>query len=212
MKETSNVLFSQPHGHLSGKHMSENNIADFVKRIRAGDEQAAAELVQRYEPIVRREIRLRLTDPGLCRALDSMDICQSVMASFFVQAACGRYELDEPGQLIKLLVGMARNKLASAARRQRAKRRDSRRVVPTAIDEMDPPGGDATPSQIVAGKEMLREVQQRLSEEERDLAQRRAMGQPWEEIAAELGGTPNGRRVQLARALDRVSAQLGLDL
>jgi RNA polymerase sigma-70 factor (ECF subfamily) len=59
---------------------------------------------------------------------------------------------------------------------------------------------------------MLREVQQRLSEEERDLAQRRAQGQPWEEIAAELGGTPNGRRVQLARALDRVSEQLGLDL
>jgi RNA polymerase sigma-70 factor (ECF subfamily) len=192
--------------------MSENNIADFVKRIRAGDEKAASELVQRYEPIVRREIRLRLTDPGLCRAFDSMDICQSVMASFFVHAACGRYELDEPGQLIKLLIGMARNKLASAARRQRAKRRDSRRVAAKAVDEFDPPGGIATPSQIVAGEELLREAQQRLSQEERDLADRRAQGRSWEEIAAELGGTPNGRRVQLGRALDRISQQLGLDL
>jgi RNA polymerase sigma factor (sigma-70 family) len=192
--------------------MSEQNIADFVRRIRAGDEQAAADLVRQYEPLVRREIRLRLTDPGLCRVLDSMDICQSVMSSFFVQAACGRYELDEPGQLIKLLIGMARNKLASAARRQRAKRRDTRRLVPTEINEMDPPGECATPSQIVAGKELLQEVQQRLSEEERDLALRRAQGQPWEAIAAELGGTPDGRRVQLSRALDRVAKQLGLDL
>jgi RNA polymerase sigma factor (sigma-70 family) len=191
--------------------MSKQNLADFVRRIRAGDEQAAADLVRQCEPLVRREIRLRLTDPRLCRALDSMDICQSVMASFFVQAACGRYELDEPGQLIKLLVGMARNKLASATRKQRAQRRDTRRVVPTAVDEVDPAGGVATPSRIVAGKELLREVQQRLSEEERELAQRRAQGQRWEEIAAELGGTPDGRRVQFARALDRVTQQLGLD-
>src|SRR5262245_43654798 len=112
--------------------MSEHDLADFVRRIRAGDEQAAADLVRQYEPLVRREVRLRLTDPGLSRALDSMDICQSVMASFFVQAACGRYDLDEPGQLLKLLVTMARNKLASAARKQRAQRRDARRVVPAA--------------------------------------------------------------------------------
>jgi RNA polymerase sigma-70 factor (ECF subfamily) len=191
--------------------MAEDKLVDFVRRIRAGDEQAAADLVRQYEPIVRREIRLRLTDPRLCRALDSMDICQSVMASFFVKAACGRYELDEPGQLIKLLVGMARNKLAFAARRQRAQRRDARRVVPTAVDEMDTPGGVATPSRIVAGKDLLRAVQQRLSEEEWELAQRRAQGQKWEAIAADLGGTPEGRRKQLARALDRAAEQLGLE-
>jgi RNA polymerase sigma factor (sigma-70 family) len=192
--------------------MAESNIAEFVKRIRAGDEQAAAELIQRYEPLVRREIRLRMSDPRINRVLDSMDICQSVMASFFVQAACGRYELEEPGQLIKLLVGMARNKLASAARKHRAKRRDGRRLVPDAVDEMDPPGGMATPSQIASGKELLHEVQRRLSEEERELAHWRAQGRPWDEIAAEMGGTPDGRRVQLARALDRVSLELGLDL
>src|SRR5262245_57647224 len=158
--------------------MSEaHHLADFVRRIRAGDEEAAADLVRLYEPIVRREIRVRLTDSGLCRALDSMDICQSVMASFFVQAACGRYDLDEPGQLVKLLIGMARNKLAFAARRERAQRRDVRRVVATAADEVDPAGRAATPSRIVAGQELLREVRQRLSDEERQLAERRAQGQ-----------------------------------
>jgi RNA polymerase sigma-70 factor (ECF subfamily) len=187
------------------------NLADFVRRIRSGDEQAAAELVRQYEPVVRREIRVRLTDPGLCRALDSMDICQSVMASFFVQAACGRYDIDEPGQLVKLLIGMARNKLAFAARRERAQRRDARRVVATGVDEVDPAGRAATPSRIVAGKELLREVRERLSDEERQLADRRSQGQGWAEVAAAMGGTPDGRRVQLARALDRVAEQLGLD-
>ena len=70
----------------------------------------------------------------------------------------------------------------------------------------------ATPSQIASGKELLHEVQRRLSEEERELAHRRAQGQTWDEIAAEMGGTPDGRRVQLARALDRVSQELGLEL
>ena len=33
----------------------------------------------------------------------------------------------------------------------------------------------------------------------------------WPDIAAELGGTPDARRKQLARALDRVAAELGLE-
>jgi len=34
--------------------------ADFIRRIRAGDAQAAVELVQRYESIIRVEVRHRL--------------------------------------------------------------------------------------------------------------------------------------------------------
>jgi RNA polymerase sigma-70 factor (ECF subfamily) len=39
-----------------------------------------------------------------------MDICQSVLASFFVRAAVGQFELDRPEPLVGLLIGMARNK------------------------------------------------------------------------------------------------------
>jgi hypothetical protein len=63
----------------------------------------------------------------------------------------------------------------------------------------------------VAGQELLCEARRRLSDEERQLAERRAQGEGWAEIAAELGGTPDGRRVQLARALHRVARQLRLD-
>ena len=92
--------------------------AEFIRRIRQGDEQAAEELVRRYEPEIRLEVRgwLRLRNPGLKRVFDSMDICQSVMASFFARAAVGDFDLEEPPQLIRLLVGMgARRSLNNPA-------------------------------------------------------------------------------------------------
>src|SRR5260221_3136505 len=60
----------------------------------------------------RRAIRFRLADTNLARLLDSMDICQSVLASFFLRAAAGQFDIEQPQQLVKLLVAMARNKLA----------------------------------------------------------------------------------------------------
>src|SRR5580704_19564293 len=105
-----------------------NDFADLIRRVRSGDEAAATELVQRYEPAIRRAVRIRLSDTRLARAFDSMDVCQSVMASFFVRAALGQYELDAPEQLLKLLATMARHKLADRVDRERAECRDNRRV------------------------------------------------------------------------------------
>src|SRR5947199_10809469 len=101
---------------------------DLIRKVQAGDQDAAAELVRRYEPTVRRVVRFRLTDARLGAAFDSMDICQSVLASFFVRTAAGQFDLGRPEDLVKLLATMARNKLASQARRERAGRRDRRRV------------------------------------------------------------------------------------
>src|SRR3954452_1670397 len=103
--------------------------ADFLGRIRAGDEQAAAELVRRYESAVRIEIRMRLADSRLRRGLDTMDICQSVLGRFFLRVAAGQYDLERPEQLVRLLAAIARNKVAYQARRQQAQRRDLRREV-----------------------------------------------------------------------------------
>src|SRR5262245_19448533 len=62
----------------------DDSFAGFIQRIRAGDARAAEELVRRYESDVRVAVRARLTDPLLRRQLDSLDVCQSVFASFFV--------------------------------------------------------------------------------------------------------------------------------
>jgi RNA polymerase sigma-70 factor (ECF subfamily) len=189
----------------------EQSFADLIRRVRAGDDQAATELVRRYEPAIRLAVRMHLNDPNLYRLFDSMDICQSVLASFFVRAAAGHYELNNPQQLLRLLVGIARNKVAFQARKQRAQRRDHRRRSALPLEKLEIAAADASPSQLIAGQDLLREFRQRLTEEERRLADLRAEGHDWAAIAAEVGGTPQARRMQLARAVKRVSRELGLD-
>jgi RNA polymerase sigma factor (sigma-70 family) len=193
--------------------MSElNTFTDFLRRIRAGDEQAAAELVRQYEPLIRREVRLRLDDQRLRRLFDSMDVCQSVLASFFLRTAAGEYDLESPAQLIKLLVKMAHNKVASAARREHRQLRDSRRAHAEGGTELAGVADDSpSPSELIAGKELLSQLQQRLSTEERQLVELRGDGLSWADVASRLGGTAQARRMQLARALKRVGRELGLE-
>src|SRR5262245_33717420 len=105
-----------------------NLFAELMARVRAGDAIAAEELVRRYEPAIRVVVRTHLIDRNLRRLFDSMDVCQSVLGSFFVRLAAGQYDIAEPGQLVALLVKMTRNKVAMQARRHRQAKRDARRV------------------------------------------------------------------------------------
>jgi RNA polymerase sigma-70 factor (ECF subfamily) len=192
--------------------MSDDNIfADLIRRLRAGDPRAAEELVLEFEPAIRLEVHCRLRDPRLRRAFDSMDVCQSVLASFFVRAATGAYDLEQPGQLRKLLVGMARKKLLFQVRKQRAQCRDVRRLEPIAQADGAAVAPDPSPSRQCEARDLLHSLQQRLTPEERQLAELRAQGLEWSDIAAQVGGTPSGRRKHLTRAVDRVARELGLD-
>ena len=188
----------------------EEAFADLLRRVRGGDAEAAADLVRRYEPAVRLEARYRLRDRKLRQVFDSQDICQAVLASFFARVALGQYDLKGPQDLIKLLVVMARNKAAQAARGQHRECRDARRDEALGEGAMAVEAGGDSPSEIVASREMLEEIRRRLSDEERRLSDLRGQGKEWAEIVAELGGTAQGRRKQLERALHRVGAELGL--
>jgi RNA polymerase sigma factor (sigma-70 family) len=183
---------------------------ELIRRVGSGDEQAAAQLVRDFEPVVRRVLRGRLQNARARREFDSMDICQSVFAIFFVRVAAGQYNLKEPDDLIKLLLTITRNKVAEKMRRQHRLRRDSRRTV-GGVEELALASRNPTPSSVVADKELLEQARQRLSEEERQLVELRGQGLSWEEVAAFLGGTAGARRNQLARALDRVAQELRLD-
>lgn len=184
---------------------------DLIRRIRKRDEGAAAELVQRYESAIRRVVRIHLRDARLRRVLDSMDICQSVLASFFVRTALGQYELDTPDQLLHLLTSITRNKLTNQVNRQGAQRRDFRRDTPIGADAGRLLDAASDPSEQASARELLHKVRERLAADERHLAEQRALGRAWGEIAQEVGGTPVALRKKLSRALDRVMAELGLD-
>ncbi len=180
---------------------------ELVRRVRDGDSEAARELVTRFEPVVRRAVRARLRDSALRREFDSTDICQSVLAAFFARAASGKVEVGEPRQLVALLVTMARNKLATRARRPQVRRRQEADPGPLegADAAVDPHPG---PGSVADQRDMLREVFRRLTDQERRLAEERAAGRSWDEIAAAVGGSAEALRKQLARALSRVTREL----
>jgi RNA polymerase sigma-70 factor (ECF subfamily) len=183
---------------------------ELIHRVRRGDSEAARVLVEQYASVVRRVVRFGLTDARLRAVFDSMDVCQSVLGSFFVRAAHGEYELNEPEQLTRLLVGIARNKLATRVRRQGADKRDYRRVdgagSPDALV-----GNEPSPSRCVEAKELLAAVRARLTPEERRLADLRQQGLEWAEIAEQLGDNAAAVRKRFSRALVRVTRELGLE-
>ncbi len=188
---------------------AESSFSDLIRRVRAGDEEAAADVVRHYETAIRRVVRIRLVDARLRRVFDSMDVCQSVLASFFVRAGLGQYDLQTPEQLLKLLTQMARNKLADQARRQAARGADAPAVAEADLRLLAAPGPN--PSQQVALRDLLQEARRRLSGDERRLLELREQGREWAEIAAEVGGSPEALRKRFARAVNLVAQQLGLD-
>jgi RNA polymerase sigma-70 factor (ECF subfamily) len=184
---------------------------ELIRRVRAWDQEAAADLVRRYEPAIRRAVRFRLSDARLGTLLDSMDVCQSVLRSFFVRAASGQYSLETPEQVLKLLTAMARNKLASQARKQRSLRRDSRRDSPIAEGASGLVAPDDSPSAATVVRDLQQEIRRRLAPDEWQLLELKNQGHDWAAIAARVGGNAESLRKKLSRAIDRVAEELGLD-
>jgi DNA-directed RNA polymerase specialized sigma24 family protein len=184
---------------------------ELIEWVRRGDGEAAVCLVRRYESAIRRAARFRLRSARLNAVLDSLDICQSVLASFFVRAAAGEYEITEPEQLLRLLVQMARNKVVDHARREHAQRRDHRQV-PLGVAVHDTVVGTVPgPDHVASSRELFAEVYRRLSTEERRLVDMRNAGRDWASIAREQGVNAVALRKQFSRALNRVAQQLGID-
>src|SRR5260221_1827278 len=197
---------------FGGRSMAASqSFQELLLRVRAGDQEAARELVQSYESAIRRAVRFRLADSRLARVFDSMDICQSVLASFFVRAAAGQYDIAESGQLLKLLAAMARNKLAMKARAQRQQCRDNRRIQADGLDDDLIASAEPTPSVVASGKELFDAAQRLMTPEERQLVELRKDGLEWDAIAEKMGGSAEALRKKLTRAMDRVAQQLHLD-
>lgn len=194
--------------------MSSTTVGDLLGRVRGGDAAAAEELVRTYEPELRRAIRVRLTDARLRRLVDSIDICQSVLAGFFVRTAAGQYDIQTPEELLKLLVTMARNRVIDWARRSQADRRNGRRDVSLEGEDgqqMQFASNQPGPASVLINRELLDQVRSRLAPEELKLMEQRAEGLDWNQIAEQTGDQANTVRMRLTRALDRVADELGLE-
>jgi RNA polymerase sigma-70 factor (ECF subfamily) len=175
-----------------------------VRLARNGDQDAAARLAHEFEPFIRRFVRFRMRSrpnhERLRPEVDSADICQSIFKSLFVGLREGRFELYRPEQLAKLLSAMVRFKVATKARRLSVTLRE--------ILENDAPQDRADsgpgPEKLVDDRDALETILRLFEGDELDLLVRRLDDQPWSAIAAMTGGTPEGLRKKLTRAIERV--------
>lgn len=189
----------------------ESRFDELLARVRRGEPEAACELVQQYELDIRVAVRTRLSDPALRQQFDSMDICQSVLASFFLRAAAGQYDLHEPDQLVALLTQMARNKLAMHVRSQYQQRRDVRRMTSVADGLASHPDKAAGPARQALDRDLLDRAYTLMGPEVRQIADHRIGGKNWADIAESLGGTPDARRQQYWRAMDNIAQTLEIE-
>src|SRR4051794_15485658 len=81
----------------------QSDVHGFLARIQAGDEEAARELLARYEAEVRLVVRRQL--PRLLRSrFDSLDFLQSVWGSFFHRVrTTGPAEFEDSRHLVAFL-------------------------------------------------------------------------------------------------------------
>jgi len=124
--------------------------------------------------------------------------------------SAGELLLRDPQQLTALLLTMARNKLYDRVREAQADRRDARRIDgggEDALAAVADPG--QSPSEMLSAREVLDLVNEQLTSEERFLVEQRMAGRPWEDLAAELGASPEAVRKRMTRAIDEAAERLG---
>src|SRR5262249_44620270 len=104
-----------------------SDLAGFLARIHDGDEDAARELLTRYEAEVRLVVRRQL--PRLLRSrFDSLDFLQSVWGSFFFRIrTTGAAEFRDSRHLVGFLARAAKNKVIDEYRRAASRKQDMHR-------------------------------------------------------------------------------------
>lgn len=189
----------------------QESFARLIEQLRQGDNDAARMLLLRYEPALRRIVAMRLMDRKLRGVVDTEDICQSVLGSFFVRLGLGQYEIIDESDLLRLLATMVRNKVVSKKRRRTLETRDDVRFRLNERLAANRAGSEQTPSAWLVYDELVRVAEGMLSPDERQLIALRKQGLAWNEIGLRLGDDPECLRKRLSRTVDQVIEQLGLE-
>lgn len=201
MHGMSSVSTSQPEG----------SFHELMERVRAGDKDAAWELIDRYGNIVLHVVRRHLSS-SLRSKFDSMDFYQVVWASFF-RAPDEIRAFAEPKDLINFLCSMTQNKVGMEARRRLqtekynvAREQSSNVAQPgsTAASTAEPADArQPSPSQIAIARETWERLVNRLPEQERAVVEMRFQAMTYDEIAAKLGIHERQARRIIDRILNR---------
>jgi RNA polymerase sigma-70 factor (ECF subfamily) len=184
-----------------------------LQRVRGGEESAVHELIRRYERAVLRSVRNRL-GKEMRRALDTMDVVQSVHRSLLVGLRHRKYDFASPGQLVALAVLMVRRKIARHWRKLKPQVEAGGAAVPGAAEP--PPAEDIAcpgpaPPDEAAARDLFQQFLARLDPVDQQLVSLRREGHGTAEIAALLGRDPAFLRMRLARVRRKLREEGLLD-
>jgi len=172
-------------------------IAQLLKLARRGDADAFGELVVRFGPAVRATCLMRAADPHRAD-----DLSQQVFLTAWRRLA----DLRDDAQFWPWLEAITRNHLLNEWRRVQRERGLKQRyaVAWLAANESELPG-PAAAEEIAQEVETLRDCVNRLPENLQRLVQLRYHeGQTSQQIAVELGRSPDAVRQILLRVRDRL--------
>lgn len=167
----------------------DDELSDFLRRIQAGDEGAARELLQRFEAEVRLVVRRQL--PRLLRSrFDSLDFLQSVWGSFFRRMRHAPTEFEDSRHLVAFLARAAKNKVIDEYRRSASRKHDMHREEPLWGDgrrAREVPDPIASPSEIAQAHEAFGKLRDLVPEEKRSILEMKAEGLSSKDIGERLG-------------------------
>jgi RNA polymerase sigma-70 factor (ECF subfamily) len=168
------------------------NVEELLNRLRAGDQDAGTEIVNRF---MRRLIGLARTklDARIQRKVDPEDVVQSVFRSYFVRQMEGEFHVRDWDNLWSLLALITARKCTNVRVRYARQGRNIRL-------EMDAAGGDddsgagwqalarePTPAQAAVLTELIERVVSALPERDRQIVALSLEGNDAAAIAARIG-------------------------
>ena len=185
--------------------------ADLLARFQAGEAAAAEQLFDRYAERLTRLARSKLA-ARLAARVDPEDIVLSAYRSFFVAARGGRFQVENGGDLWRLLVEVTLHKLYRQTTRHRAQRRSVHREQPVGDQSVWPEVAacEPTPEHAAIAAEELEAVLAALPPRGRQSLELRLQGYEQREIAVRLGCTERTVRRWLDEARRVLADRAGL--
>jgi RNA polymerase sigma factor (sigma-70 family) len=164
-------------------------MADLLDGLRADDQEAARQLVDRYldrlVALARRRISQRLAS-----RLDPEDVVQSVFRTFFFHAKEGKFQIKDQDDLCKLLMRITVHKVLKQVEHHTAGKRDPHLETEqgnrTLARMHELLSKDPTPEAQVIFLDQLEHVVSQLGPTPRKILEMRMQGYSEKEIAAEL--------------------------
>jgi RNA polymerase sigma-70 factor (ECF subfamily) len=188
---------------------SPEEFAALMKRVRLGDRQALARLLDCYEHEVHQAARCML-GRALRSYLDPIDLVQSVHRTLLLGLQQNRFDIPSPRKLVALAVTLARNKAARIARRVQCQQRHNATLAETAaLDAAGTTGSAAQgdPARIAEYNDIVASLCSQMDDTDRRLVQLRLQGHSTAEAARLLGMSADVLRVRLSRLRQHLRAR-----